>query len=37
VSTAIIFGVGVVVSLLVAAYAVLLTLASREDQKRPGP
>lgn len=27
-----IFGVGVVVSLLVAAYVVLLTLASRHDE-----
>ncbi len=36
-STAVIFGVGVGVSLLVLGYAVLLTIASREDAKRPGP
>ena len=36
-STGVIFGVGVGVSLLVVAYAVLLTIASREDAKRPGP
>jgi uncharacterized membrane protein len=37
VSPVIVFVVGAVIAVLVLTYAVLLALAQREDDERPGP